>query len=483
MTPPRLRDTAAPAEGVPAGAIPPAAAAPGGAPVPPAAAPAGVVPAAAVRAGAPIPATAVPAGAEPAGAVPAGVESAGAVPTGDAPAGTAFGGGAPAGVRTVQVVRDAEAFDALAADWDDLVDRCAAATPFQSHAWLSSWWRSYGRPGRLRVVTVRQDGRLVAAAPLMLRRLPTPRYVAVGEGLSDFLDVLLDDAQAEQTAPVLARALTRGLRLNRPWAVLDLRELRSGGAAHRLAAHWPGAVRLLPDSLCQYLPGVPMDEVLDRLPGRTAQRNRAKLRKLEAAGVESRDLPAAEVPRAVGELLALHERQWRGRGVTPEHLRPRFADHLTRAVTRMVAADRAVVRQYRLDGELIACDLTLQSPDLSALYVYGVHPEVRDRLDVAGMLFRECLAHANRTGRGEVSLLRGDEPYKQRWRPEQARSERLVLGGGPGVAVLAAAVRLRSAGVDALRDRMPWLVDARRRLREFRTTAADTPAADAPAGG
>ncbi|MFC1419730.1 GNAT family N-acetyltransferase [Streptacidiphilus cavernicola] len=372
-----------------------------------------------------------------------------------------------AGVSTIQVVRDAEAFDALAADWDDLVDRCSAATPFQSHAWLSSWWRGYGRPGRLRVVTVRQDGRLVAAAPLMLRRLPTARYVGIGAGLSDFLDVLLDDSAAEQLAPVLARALVKGLRLNRPWAVLDLRELRAGGAAHRLAGHWPGAARLLPDSLCQYLPGVPMDEVLGRLPGRTAQRNRAKLRKLEAAGVESRELPAEEVPRAVGELLALHERQWRGRGVTPEHLRPRFSAHLTRAVTGMVAADRAVVRQYRLDGELIACDLTLQSPDLSALYVYGVHPEIRDRLDVAGMLFRECLAHANRTGRGEVSLLRGDEPYKQRWRPEQARSERLLLGAAPGVAVLAGAVRLRAAGVAALRERMPWLVDARRRLREL----------------
>ena len=375
----------------------------------------------------------------------------------------------PAGRRTIQVLRDPDAFDALAADWDDLVDRCSAATPFQSHAWLSSWWRSYGTPGTLRVVTIRQGGRLVAAAPLMLRRLPTPRYVAIGSGLSDFLDVLLDDGLAEQVAPALARALVRGLRLNRPWALLDLRELRQDGAAHVLAAHWPGAARLLPDSLCQYLPGVSMDEVLTRLPGRTAQRNRAKLRKLEAAGVKSRDVPAEEVPQAVRELLALHELQWRGRGVTPEHLRPRFAEHLSRSVGRMVATDRAVVRQYHLDGELVACDLTLQSPDLSALYVYGVHPEIRDRLDVAGMLFKECLAYAHATGRGEVSLLRGDEPYKQRWRPEQARSERLLLGGGPAVAVHRAAVRLRGAGVDALRDRMPWLVDLRCRLRELRS--------------
>ncbi|MHA6763528.1 GNAT family N-acetyltransferase [Streptacidiphilus sp. PAMC 29251] len=221
------------------------------------------------------------------------------------------------GLRTVQLIRDAKGFDALAADWDGLVDRCSSATPFQSHAWLSSWWHSYGKPGRLRLLTVRQDGVLVAAAPLMLRRLPAPQLVPIGGGLSDFLDVLLDDDLAEQIAPVLARALAERLRLTRPWAVLDLRELRPDAAAHRLAAHWPGAVLRFPDSLCQHLPGVPMDEVLARLPGRTAQRSRAKLRKLDSAGVETSLVPAEGVPQALAELLALHELQWRGRGVTP----------------------------------------------------------------------------------------------------------------------------------------------------------------------
>ncbi|MFC1413655.1 GNAT family N-acetyltransferase [Streptacidiphilus sp. N1-12] len=379
--------------------------------------------------------------------------------------------GTGTGLRTVQLVRDAAEFDALAADWDGLVDRCSSATPFQSHAWLSSWWHSYGRPGRLRLLTVRQDGVLVAAAPLMRGRGPFPRLVPVGSGLSDFLDILLDDGLAEQIAPLLARALARELRLTRPWAVLDLRELRPTGAAQRLAAYWPGAVRRLPDSLCLHLPGVPMDEVLARLPGRTAQRSRAKLRKLDAAGVEVREVPAEGVPQALGELLALHELQWRGRGVTPEHLRPRFAGHLSRAVGRMVAADRAVVRQYRLDGELIGCDLTLLGPTLAALYLYGAHPEARERLDLAGILFRENLAHAVATGRTELSLLRGDEPYKQRWRPEEVRSERLLLGGGPAVAVLAAAVRFRADAVRGLRERMPWLVTARCRLRELRASS------------
>ena len=373
----------------------------------------------------------------------------------------------PAPVTEVRTVREATAFDALAADWDALVDRCGAATPFQSHAWLSSWWHSYGRPGRLRVVTVRRDGVLVGAAPLMLRRRGLPLLAGVGQGLTDFLDVLLDDAHAEQTAAVLARAMAVHLGLGRPWAALDLRELRPGSAVHRIAEHWPGAARWLPDSLCQHLPGVPVEELLSRLPGRTRQRSRVKLRKLEAAGIETRTVPVEDVPRALGELLALHELQWRGRGVTPEHLRPRFAEHLSRSAERMAAEGRAAVRQYRLDGELVACDLTLQVRGLSAIYVYGVHPDLRERVDVAGILFRESLAHAAATGRGELSLLRGEEPYKQRWRPDQARNERLLLGGAPAVAVHAAAIGLRAGAVRSLRARAPWLAGVRTKVREL----------------
>ncbi|MYR61861.1 glycosyl transferase family 1, partial [Streptomyces sp. SID625] len=67
---------------------------------------------------------------------------------------------------TTELVTDARAFAALAPQWTRLAGHCAAATPFQSHAWLHSWWQSYGTPGRLRLHLVREGAELVAAAPL-----------------------------------------------------------------------------------------------------------------------------------------------------------------------------------------------------------------------------------------------------------------------------------------------------------------------------
>jgi len=65
---------------------------------------------------------------------------------------------------TIEVRKGDDALAGLRPEWTDLFRRCRTATPFQAHAWLDSWWRAYGRPGRLRVVLVRRGGTLVAAA-------------------------------------------------------------------------------------------------------------------------------------------------------------------------------------------------------------------------------------------------------------------------------------------------------------------------------
>lgn len=353
----------------------------------------------------------------------------------------------------VTVCRDGEAFGRLSAEWARLYRRCAMATPFQSHSWLHSWWVSYGTPGRLRVVLVRRDGALVAAAPLRLVRRPVPVLTHLGGAITDFSDVLVDDAHADEAVPVLARALGRLART----AVIDLREVRAGAAAQRVHACWRGPRRRLPDSVCMELPAAPIDELVGRLPSSRAQRARSKLRKLDRLGIEEHVVPAADVPHALDRLLALHHRQWAERGVTPEHLRPRFAEHLQRAVRSMVESGDAMVTEFRMAGDVVAADLTLMSPLLSGGYLYGADPVLRaHKVDVATLLLRNGARESSASGRTTLSLLRGREPYKSHWRPEPVVNQRLLLARrrtAPLLLLLAGYAAGRRWAADRLRDR------------------------------
>ncbi|MFJ6069465.1 GNAT family N-acetyltransferase [Streptomyces sp. NPDC093065] len=356
--------------------------------------------------------------------------------------------------HTIELVTDERVFAGLAAEWRRLYDGCDTATPFQSHAWLYSWWRSYGSPGRLRLVLARDGRELVAAAPLMLVRRPVPALVPLGGAISDYGDVLLDD----ERGPEAVTALTAGLAAASRTALVDLREVRPGAAAERVYARWRGPRRRLDDSLCLELPALPLDELVARLASaKTRQRVRAQLRRLDALGVKGRPVLPDEADAAVRRLLELHRLQWRGRNVTGEHLLPRFREHLVRAVGPMVRSGDAVVTEFRMADEVVAVDVTLLSRRLAGGYLYGAHPRLRERkADVAVMLLDACASYARAPGRGTLSLLRGDEPYKHRWRPEPVPNQRLLLARRRTAPLLAAALcdaAARRRGKELLRRR------------------------------
>ncbi|MFI1762301.1 GNAT family N-acetyltransferase [Streptomyces sp. NPDC020800] len=339
---------------------------------------------------------------------------------------------------SVEVCTDEHAFAQLAGEWGRLHRACRSATPFQSHAWLHSWWLSYGTRGGLRLVLVRDHGELVAAAPLMRVHHPLPALVPIGGAISDFCDVLLDGTAEARGAEALADALA-DLACT---ALVDFREVRPGGAVERIYRSWRGPRRRVPDSECLELPALPMGQLLGRLPSQRAQRIRNKMNRLDRLGVEWRLVGHDETDGALRRLIELHRLQWQGRKVTPEHLRPRFLEHLVRSAVPMVRTGEAVVREFVLDGAVVGVDLTLLSESMAGLYLYGVDPRLRERkADMASMLLRASTEHLVAEGGSRtLSLLRGTEPYKYRWDPHSVVNQRLLLARRRTAPLLAAAV-------------------------------------------
>lgn len=378
-------------------------------------------------------------------------------------------GGDTTAVRSVTMCRDPLQFAALREEWGRLHRHCRTATPFQSHSWLHSWWTSYGRPRRLRVLLVRQDGELIGAAPLMLTHRPLPALVPLGGSITDFSDVLLDDNATDAAVTAMAVGLRRAAR----GALIDLREVRPGGAAERLHDCWQGPKRRLADSVCMELPGVPLAELITRMSTSRGQRTRAYVRKLDALGIEERVVPEHEVPTAVENLLRLHILQWEGRGVTPEHARPRFAAHLKRAGQHMVAGGDAVITEYRLDGEVLAADLKVLSPQLVGGYLFGADPRLRaTKADLTTMLIRNGAGHATAAGGGgALSLLRGNEANKLPWCPDLVANQRLLMTSplfAPALRLQVARAALRDRVAAAVRRYLPVVRSWRSRLNTWR---------------
>ncbi|GAA2435345.1 GNAT family N-acetyltransferase [Actinomadura vinacea] len=358
---------------------------------------------------------------------------------------------------TAELYRDGTMLDRLAGEWRDLYARSPAATPFQTHAWLTAWWRNYGKRGGLRLVLVRRHGRLVAAAPMMaVRRWGCPVLIPLASPQSDYTDFLVagDEGQAA------VWHLTRALLAAPGWSALDLQEVRPGSAAHAVAETWPRPSWRTPASTCLELPAADIGDIIARLPGRSAGKLRAKLRRIDACGIAVAPVPAGLAAAGVDRLLDLHIQQWQGRPINPEHTRPRFRRHLAEALTGMIRDEQAALFEYRWEGGLVASDLVLIGHDFVGAYLYGAEAGLRDIIEVTLMLLRQDLGVARGTGVPSLSMLRGDEPYKRKWRPLAVPNERLILARTPSVAsTYAAAARCR-AELSARRHRRRGAVPA-----------------------
>jgi CelD/BcsL family acetyltransferase involved in cellulose biosynthesis len=365
---------------------------------------------------------------------------------------------------SAHTTRDGEALRELAGEWDDLYARSSRATPFQTHAWIWSWWAAYGRPGALVLLQVRHRGRLVAAGAWHRRRRgPVPVLLPLGHPISDFTDVLLDDEYAGTAAGLLAAELARC----RGRRVVDLPDVPASANLWSVIAAWPGRHWRYDGAPCLELPARRMPDLVASLPAKTARRARAKQRAIVAAGVAVRWTCADEAAATVAAMMELHKVQWRDRGMTTEHARPRFTQHLAAAAPAMVGRGQAALVEYRVDDRLLAVDLLLVGHGMVGAYLYGIHPDLRRRVDAALLLLTQNLELACRLGRPTSSFLRGDEQYKRVWRPDERRNQRILLGGawldwGRPYAV---AVRMRRRAADVARR---WLPVARRLIARGR---------------
>ena len=333
---------------------------------------------------------------------------------------------------TWQVHQGLQAVAALSHAWRWLYEQVPAATPFSSPEWALSWLRHYVPTHAPVLVTVHRDGQLLALAPLYRHRVGPVRLLGLaGEGISDYLDVLVHPA----ADAAVTDALADGLRGVPRWDVLALRQLPHDGPGVRLLDTWSGGASKRPDISCGVLRVGPATTLRDLAASRRASslaKIDQKQRRAMAYGLRhhvTEQVAAADVRN----LLDVHRRRWSGRGISPEHESGRFARHLEEAVPALARLDEAVLYQVRSPEALVAARLLLARPGWLGDYLYGMEPAAMATpgLDLNVTLMASAMEIARDRTVTTFDFLRGDYPHKQMWAPTRVDTVRVELGRGP----------------------------------------------------
>jgi CelD/BcsL family acetyltransferase involved in cellulose biosynthesis len=326
---------------------------------------------------------------------------------------------------TVEIIDTAREFSLLEAEWCDLFKHCAHATPFQSWAWLYSWWEYYGSEGALRLLVVRQGGLMIGLVPLMLEpRLAFPRLVFIGTGVTDRLDILVRDGHHDSFIRCAIAALDSLQR----WLIVDLHQVRPQAAVWELVRAWRRPQLNVWEDDEPVISVRKPDQILSNLSQNHRSTLRRALRRAETSRIERSLASEAEAENAGRRLVDLHREMWEGRSIAPEHTTVRFQLLFAAAARRLTAAGLGAVSQFCCNGRVLVASLLVFDRDQVGTYLQGADRDAAAQFQISSLYIWDALNVAGDRGASTVSLLRGSEPYKLRWRPEIKATHRIVVG-------------------------------------------------------
>ena len=328
----------------------------------------------------------------------------------------------------------------LLPEWERLFAADDEATPFSSAEWARAWWPHWAGGGGAFLVTVRDAGRLVGLAPLVLgRRGPFRILAELGRPPGNYWDVLAEPAARSQAGAEVMRALS-GHRSE--WHALLLGGVRHGSATER--AVLSGGLRVRRRRPTPY-PGIELpetfDEYLATLPRKRRKDLRRHLRRLEDGQIEIRHVREPEdVRAAMDRWQDIRVRWWRHRGkrMDPEHASPRFLRFMSDAMVNMVPRGLAEVWELHHDGAVVGVEVNLA--DRRRYYSWmGAYDPAASHLGLGKLAIGESIRTSIEAGREYYDLMVGDEDYKYWYGATDRHCRWTMAGSGRPVSRLALA--------------------------------------------
>jgi CelD/BcsL family acetyltransferase involved in cellulose biosynthesis len=391
----------------------------------------------------------------------------------------------------VDVVEGMDGLASIGAEWDALFDSVANASPFLSHAWMTSWQATLGTGSQPWVLCARDGRRLVGLLALSRRAIATGmgtahRLSLLGEPIvaADGLDLLAPPGCAR---PAAAAILTRlGAE---PFDLLVLDGLPADSPmlqpiAWQLGNDARRSYTLSTHQVCPYLDLRPGWDAVLAASRRPNQIGRLHKDLAGMPGFELRTVTEAElVGGAFDRLLQLHDRRWAIQGGSDALSQPAVRAFHRRLLPSLARRGMVRFEELWVEGGCRATYYGFGQGDHYRLYQTGYDPDWA-RKSVAFVRMASSIREAAERGVTHYELLRGTETYKFDWAAAARVTLSLqVVAARPAAQLLARAQQLRVATEVAAEAVFPRrALDVLRRWRRARQKRTPYPSPP-PRGG
>jgi CelD/BcsL family acetyltransferase involved in cellulose biosynthesis len=331
---------------------------------------------------------------------------------------------------TIETISDPENFRALRDEWNTLAHD-AGASVFQTWQWSWHWWRVYGRGKKLLIIVARDNAKLVALAPLYAVAsylgLPLKVVSFLGTEHADYLDMLVEPGRDDALTRIVEHLFTLP-----KWDAVDLHQLPAQSRLIEPAKVLADGADLPCDVLehdTAYACALPVtwEEFIAGLSKKFRWNVQYYRRRLERDhDFLIREGGCNSVKADMALFFKLHQKRFLEKKKPGAYLNPKFRRFHTELAADLCEAGWLRLYVLELDGKDIAVLYAFSFGGSLYYYLGGFEPQWGG-LSVSTVLIAQSIQEAIAQGLTNYDFLRGDEPYKQKWRAAPARNHRIII--------------------------------------------------------
>ncbi|WP_319586226.1 GNAT family N-acetyltransferase [uncultured Desulfobulbus sp.] len=331
-------------------------------------------------------------------------------------------------IEIAEITSQAE-MNILREEWNSLLTKCPKVAIFQTWEWINSCMKNFGRMKRFVVLCIRDEGNLVAIAPMeitLMYGLPFRRLQFIGVGVSDYMDFVIAMGFEDQAL----NAIFGWINANTSrWDLLDLQQIPEGSTTLEFCSrdtNHQGV--LIPGEKCPFLP---LAENWDAMLGVFGKKMRfnlgyyERLMRRDFENVEICLLGEDEIAEGMAAFFDLHTKRWRKRwlpGMLADTGRQRFHKEIAK---ECIKNGSLKLHALRVNGKIRSILYCYIFGGRYFYYLGGFDPEL-SKYSLGTVLTGHAVRSAVENGCAEFDFLRGDEHYKSRWTKEFRLNTRLV---------------------------------------------------------
>ena len=306
-------------------------------------------------------------------------------------------------------------------EWCDALQRSGDNHIFLTWEWLSTWWKHFGDERRFSLITVSDDEKLIAAAPLMsskykLAGLKLTKMEFIGTPSADYQTFLLADKKAECTKLMMDYASNK----TSSWDCIEFEDVPEDSETIRILQTCSGKKLEFEErnlNICPYIILPTRFEDYFQGLGSNWRRNMRRWEKRLKNDYRvnfyiHKDLDTLD--EAMETFFNLHQIKWQSEKRAGVFADQKFRDfHLN------------IAKSFAERGWLNLCFLTLNDEPVSAIYAFKYRNKMFNYLTgfdpkyseyrIGHLLFLYSIKNSIENGLREFDFMRGDESYKQQW--------------------------------------------------------------------